>query len=152
MPVELIANAIVAVLLVVMIGYSFMLNKRLDGMRKDHQEMSRLIASLNSASEKAQQSVQQLRAMGQEAEHALKMEVAKARALADELSLITEAGSNLADRIDEGLTQKKEGVPQSKAGGVVAEAPEEDDWLLQDDQAAAPKSGNDLLSKLRSAR
>lgn len=152
MPVELIANAIVAVLLVVMIGYSFLLNKRLDGLRRDHQEMSRLIAALNSASERAQQSVQQLRAMGQEAEHALKMEVAKARALADELSLITEAGNNLADRIDEGLTHKKEVSAQNRAGASVAEEPEEDDWLLQDEQASPPKSGNDLLSKLRSAR
>lgn len=141
--VELISNAVVAVLLIVMIGYSFVLNKRLNGLRKNHEEMSRLIASLNQASERAQASILHLKSIGQEAEHALKMEVAKARSLADELALITEAGSDLADRIEQRFDDRKK---------QVAEPEGDSDWLFQEEDEAPQPSGGDLLNKLRSAR
>lgn len=145
MAIELIANIVVAVLLVVMIGYSFVLNRRLDGLRQSHDQMTGLIAALNQASERAQTSIHQLKGMGQEAEHALKMEVAKARSLADELALITEAGSDLADRIDKRFDERR--MPAHDA------APDEgSDWLFQEEDAAPDQPASDLLNKLRSAR
>ncbi len=161
MTFELISNGVVAVLLIVMIGYCIMLNKRLDGLRKSHLELSKLVATLNQASERAQSSVQQLKTMGQEAEHALKMEVAKARSLADELSLITEAGNNLADRIERGVDRNKSASDKIVGSAATDESEDEDDWLLADDKRMSSSSGStekkhvsdiDILNKLRGTR
>ena len=146
MTIELIANAVVALLLAVMIGYSFVLNRRLKALRDSGEEINRLISALNQASERAQASIHQLKSMGQETEHALKMEVAKARSLADELALITEAGSDLADRIERRFDERRQPVAE--------DAPEAagSDWLFKDDDEEPAPTGNDLLNKLRSAR
>lgn len=145
MGIELIANAVVAVLLIVMIGFSFVLNRRLDGLRRSNDEMAGLIAALNQAAERAQMSVHQLKTIGQETEHTLKMEVAKARSLADELALITEAGSDLADRIEKRFEANKKPVEDPGPDP-------ESDWLLEEETAAPEPQGSDLLSKLRRAR
>jgi hypothetical protein len=167
--IELIANFVVAVLLAVMIAYCFVLNRRLGDLRNHHQEMLKMIDLLNQASERAQMSIHQLNAMGQEVEHKLKMEVARARSLADELSLITEAGGDLADRIELGFDQQKEqAVPERSTARAVVDAVEgegegeESDWLFRDEDSAPsqnePESGkkapagDDMLSRLRSAR
>lgn len=145
MTIELIANVVVAVLLVVMIGYSFVLNKRLGGLREGREELARLIGALNQASERAQDSIHHLKSLGQETEHALKMEVARARSLADELALITEAGSDLADRIERRFDERK-------TSAVDNEADQRSDWLFSEEEAAPEPAGSGLLNKLRSAR
>ncbi|MAU42098.1 MAG: hypothetical protein CMF31_10820 [Kordiimonas sp.] len=99
----LILEAVVAVLLVVMIGYCLVLNRKLTAFRNTREEMASQIASLNEAITRAQQGISQLRSAAGAAEKNLRDEIIKARALSDELSFITEAGANLADRIEQGL-------------------------------------------------
>lgn len=79
--IDLIANGVVAVLLAVTIGFAFVLNRRLQLLRQNQGELLRLATALNQAT-------------------------ARARALADELALITEAGNNLADKLEAGLTRR----------------------------------------------
>jgi len=109
MSIDLIAEGVVAVLLAVTIAYCFQLNRRLAALRAEQEAMADLVVGLNQATERAQDGIFQLHAVSQESEETLKLEVSRARALADELSLITEAGSNLAERIEAGLAPARPG-------------------------------------------
>lgn len=107
MTVDLAAEAVVAVLLAVTIGYCFVLNRRLGRLRADKAALAELIKGLNQATTRAEEGVFQLRSISQSAEEALKAEISRARAMSDELALITEAGGNLADRIENGLASAR---------------------------------------------
>lgn len=122
MSIDMIAEVIVAVLLAVTIAFCFQLNRRLGALRAEQEAMSDLVTGLNQATERAQDGIFQLRAASQGAEETLKKEVSRARALADELSLITEAGGNLAERIEAGLTSTRRGQSAPVEPFVQAEA------------------------------
>lgn len=102
---DLISNGVVAILLACTIWYAFNLNRRLGVMRAQQEEFSRLVLSLNQATARAQEGIYELKTISQTSAESLRAEIAKARALADELAIITEAGNNLADRIEMGLTR-----------------------------------------------
>lgn len=149
MSLELAADAIVAILLAVTVAYCFQLNRRLTELRADQEALSGLVNELNQATARAQEGVFQLRSVSQEAEDTLRKEVSRARALSDELSLITEAGGNLADRIESGLTdaRRSKGETSAKSAKV---AP----FRLDDDPAGVDKTAGatDLHNLLKAAR
>lgn len=161
MSLELAADAIVAILLVVTVAYCFQLNRRLTALRADQESLSGLVNDLNQATARAQEGVFQLRSVSQEAEDTLKKEVSRARALSDELSLITEAGGNLADRIESGLTEARRGQAQ-KTGKVAPfrldEGPSKTtdgktaDSTAIDSASAAAGGASDLRNLLKAAR
>lgn len=104
MALETIIDLVLAILLLAAIGSSFLLHRRLDVFRKGHAELASLVEQLNQATNQAQVSVAEMKSNGTVAEENLKSEITRARALADELSLITEAGDSLATRLEHRLT------------------------------------------------
>lgn len=100
---DIIADGVVAALLAATIWFAFSLNRRLGAMRAQQEELARLVLSLNQATARAQEGIYELKTVSQTSAETLKGEIIKARALADELAIITEAGNNLADRIETGL-------------------------------------------------
>jgi len=137
MSIDLIAEGVVAVLLAVTIAYCFQLNRRLTALRAEQEAMADLVVGLNQATERAQDGIFQLRAASQESEETLKLEVSRARALADELSLITEAGSNLAERIEAGLAPARQGPARQ---GPARQAPARQDPAYQTSSHQASSS------------
>ncbi len=122
--ISFVVDGVVAVLLAVTIGYAIVLNRRLKAMKDEQAVMGRLISSLNQATAKAQEGIYELRSVAQTTEEGLKREINRARALTDELQLITEAGNNLAKKIEKGLVGRNrpddsarsdDGVPTPKA-------------------------------------
>ena len=104
MALETIIDLILAVLLLAAIGSSFLLHRRINVFRKGQEELAELVGQLNEATNQARASVAEMKSNGLVVEEHLKSEITKARALADELSLITEAGDSLADRLERRLT------------------------------------------------
>lgn len=115
----LLVEGVVAILLVVTIGYAFVLNRRLAALRAEQDNLGRMIAGLNQATARAQDGIYELRTASQSAEENLKREIARAREIADELAIITEAGNNLAQKIERGLSARRE--------AALAEAPGKDE-------------------------
>ncbi|GAB4120586.1 MAG: hypothetical protein Kow00104_03730 [Rhodothalassiaceae bacterium] len=107
-------------------------NRRLREMRDGQTELADLVLRLESATDKAREALAGLRKEGAEAEESLRRETRRARALADELTLITEAGDNLAGRLEKSLT----------ARGDRAEA----------EVTALHAAKPDLMDKIREAR
>lgn len=104
---ELMVDALLALLLIGVMGACFVVNRRLNEVRRGQDEMNQVVDSLNRAVQEAQSGIKILRATADEVEANLSAEVKKGRALADELTLITQAGNNLADRIEGGLTSAR---------------------------------------------
>jgi chromosome segregation ATPase len=73
--------------------------RKIDLFKAGQSDMRELIQQLNSASEQAKLSIHQLRATLKEADSKLGDRLDKARALSDELSIITESGDRLASRL-----------------------------------------------------
>lgn len=131
---SLVIDGVLALLLLAVIGVCLIVYKRLGTIKSGQAELRLLVDQLNSAVVDAQRSVASLKHSAAEVEIKLQDQTRKASALADELGLITEAGNNLADRIESGLTNS-EGRTQVK-----------------EENKASKKQQRDILAALREAR
>ncbi|TNE66487.1 MAG: hypothetical protein EP335_03410 [Alphaproteobacteria bacterium] len=131
----LIVDGILAFLLLGVIVVSTIVYRRLGTIKAGQAELRDLVDSLNTAVLDAQRSVSNLKHAAVEIEGRLQVQTQKASAIADELGMITEAGNNLADRIEKGLTG---------AGTRGAEP--------QGGAKPAQKQQQELLAALREAR
>lgn len=131
-------------LLLATLGFCIRLNGRLQAVRGANQELRQLVSSFDNATEKARAGVVELRAASEAAARDLKDRVEKARALADELSIITESGNHLADRLERGLTSRR-GADRRRDGATAEEEPAEDEG----EPTPRLRAERDLLQALR---
>ena len=103
MGIEFILDGIVTIFMAVLIVYCVVLNNRLKKFRNAQSEMYEIVAQLNEATAHAQQSITTLKQSVGDEETRLTELLEKSRKMADELSVITDVGANLADRIEKGL-------------------------------------------------
>jgi len=101
---ENIIDFVILLMLAVMIGYCVVLNKRLKAFRNIKQEMADIINQLNASTSHAQKSIVEFKNVVFEEEKKLDQKLKKAAEMADELDMINQTGSNLADRIENRLT------------------------------------------------
>lgn len=131
---DLILDITIILLVTIMIIYAIILNKKLLTFRNAQEEMASLVGQLNVAIVKAQNSIETLKKAAQTEEGRLESLVKKSRLLADELEIITESGSNLADRIEQGLVPQKTqvdfGDPDDRPA-LESPAIEEDNEMLE---------------------
>lgn len=95
----LMLETLVAVLLVVTIGYCFVLNRRLALLRHGQSEMHTVVLTLNQATEKARISVEQMRRNSISLTEELSEKIKSGRTLVDELGMMVESGNSIADRL-----------------------------------------------------
>lgn len=100
----LMVDGILALLLLAAIVVCAFVYRRLGTIKEGQAELRVLVDQLNNAVVEAQRSVANLKQSAAEVEGRLQVEIRKANSLSDELGMITEAGNNLADRIERGLT------------------------------------------------
>lgn len=92
-------DAIVALLLIATIGYSVVLNRRLGSVRSDREKFEVLVRNLNTASQRAEAAVTNLRVTADDLTRRLEKKVEEARALSDDLSYMIERGGSIADKL-----------------------------------------------------
>lgn len=90
---ELIADGLLALLLAAALAAIFRLEIRLRTVRAGQGEMARNAQELNAAAHRAEAAIRGLRATAEGAGSDLDARISRARALADELTLLTERGS-----------------------------------------------------------
>lgn len=91
-------------MLAVMIVYCIVLNRRLKAFNNIKQELADIIHQLNSSTTHAQNAIAEFKNVVFKEEKKLSETLKKASEMADELDMINKTGSNLADRIEQGLT------------------------------------------------
>ncbi|PCJ71788.1 MAG: hypothetical protein COA62_04260 [Rhodobiaceae bacterium] len=100
-PTDLILDALVAILLAATIFYCAMLDRRLKALRSGQDGFKAIIDQLNTATARAEMSIGQLKQASGEAGSGIIEQHEKARAVADELSVMIASGNNLADRLSQ---------------------------------------------------
>ncbi|MCW5730740.1 MAG: hypothetical protein KIT20_08285 [Alphaproteobacteria bacterium] len=144
MTLALLLDILLIGLLVATLGFCIRLNGRLQAVRGANQELRQLVTSFDTATEKARAGVAELKLASEAAGRDLKERIEKARALADELAIITESGNRLADRLEHGLTSRRTGARRQGAG-----AGDEDPAEEEGEPAPRMKAERDLLQALR---
>jgi len=139
MNVEFWLEVLLAVLLAVTAGYCWMLHRRLGELRGAQAQMRKMLDDFGHATEQANAGILALKRASAEAGGALQERVNAARALADELTVVTQSGAALAERLDRGMTATRQAARQQEA---VAEPP----------PAARSEAERELLAALRRAR
>ncbi len=114
---ELWLDGLVAILLMITVGYCLVLNRRLTALRGNQVEMRQLLSEFTAAARQAESSVSHLKMAGDQIGGTLDQRMAAARALADELGSITQSGARLADRIESGLVGRPKPDRQAAPSG-----------------------------------
>lgn len=104
-PFSLALEALLTVLLAFTLLYCVLLERRLASLRKNQNGLKRMIADLNGAIANASGSLRALKMAAGDAAETLDDRLRRARSLADELSLLTNSGERIAQRIDRGTPQ-----------------------------------------------
>lgn len=100
MDLSLVLDLALVALLVGVIAYCAILDRRLRTVRAGQSELEGFLAELTEATVKAEQSIITLRAKSGDKVSELQENVKNARVLSDELSLLVETGSRLAERLE----------------------------------------------------
>lgn len=115
---NLIVDGVLILLLGAVLAACFAVNRRLGDVRGGQSELADLVGRLEAATAQSQAAIAELKHEAGKAQEALKAETAKARSLADELTLITEAGDNLANRLERRLTGARASEDSPAASNV----------------------------------
>lgn len=89
-----------ACLLVVVIVYTALLNRRLSGLRADKAHLQQLIASFNESTNRAEAGVGRLRVGAEEAAGLIQTRIGEARQLHEDLAYMVERATSAAERLE----------------------------------------------------
>ena len=136
--IGLLVELVVGGLLVATIAYCFILDKRLRSLREGESDLKAIVVSLDKATSRAQAAITDLRVSADGATRELERDFKKARALADELALMVEAGDHIADRLGNLAGAGGRGGNDKAAHAADSDGqPEQDDPLGETGLAAA---------------
>lgn len=126
MTLTLIVEIVVAVLLLITLGISLVLNRRLGNLRANQDEMRRLISDFDKALAKARVGMSELKTASAAADTAHEERMKQAKTLRDELGFMVETADRLADRLageaSNNRSFKQRGAPTER--GTAERAPE----------------------------
>jgi hypothetical protein len=147
LPMDLMLEVIVCVLLAATIGYCATLDRRLRAMRSGQDGLRDLIRDLSGATEQATNAIARLRQASDATGGALIEQVKRGRALADELSLMVQAGNDIANRLGGIETRRPAPVAQPAAGPRIVQTSREAKPAAKN--SAEPHPLLDLLKRAR---
>ncbi len=100
MTMELIIEALIVTLLIATCSYCYVLSRRLKILRSGQEELSALISKFDDASRRAEKNLSLIQTNGASVSRELSDAAESAHTLIDELSVMVNAGDNIACRIE----------------------------------------------------
>ena len=149
MTFSLVLDLVVAVLLVVTIGYAVVLNRRLSELRRNKADLESAASSFGAATGRAEESIARLKTTADE----LHQRIEKAQALRDDLVFLIERGGTAADRLEESVRAARKEGDVGPRTGVVADLEEEVvAEEAEEEVEAKSEAERELLKALQSVR
>lgn len=102
------------VLLVMAIGYGFVLNKKITALRRDQKDLEKLAMSFSKATQRAEQGVAQLRAATQGSVTELQGIMTKAESVRRDLEFLIDRGTGTADKLERTVRTAERGEKPEK--------------------------------------
>jgi hypothetical protein len=122
MDYKLVLDVMVAVLLAVTIIYAWVLNQRLSQLRRNRDDLAKVVSSFNEATARAEAGIPKLRKAAEETGIALQERVEKAQSLRDDLAFMIERADAMADRLEQAVRSAREEI-RAPAAPAVQPAP-----------------------------
>lgn len=120
MVMELMIDGLLAVLLLVTIGYAIVLNRKLNQFRNLREEMQGMVGEFAQATQDAEKGIASLQSRSQtlggdleKQVSAVESRVSEARSLADDLVFLVEKGTSVADRLENSVSKGLAASPKS---------------------------------------
>lgn len=159
MSLGLIIESIVAVLLVITIGYCWTLNRRLGRLRSDEESLRATIAELITATEIAERAIMGLKSTAGNADRTLGARLGEAEAVSQKLSDQLGAGEGVLDRIG-GVADRALADHESRVAATSAVSPRTYETvaeglaagIIADQETAAPAQAQSEPVKRSSSR
>ncbi len=123
MDYKLILDVIVAILLAATIGYAVMLNTRLNQLRKNRDDLVKLVSAFNDATARAEAGIPKLKRAAEEAGSGLQERVEKAQSLRDDLAFMIERADAMANRLEGAVRTARDSKPAAGGGASSGAAP-----------------------------
>ncbi len=98
--IKLLVDSVMVLLLIATIVYCFMVNRRIKVLQDSKQDFAKLIVKFDEATQKAQDSIEDLRKMSVKVNDSLNERLDKANFLADDLAFMIEKGNRTAEKMD----------------------------------------------------
>lgn len=117
---KLLLDALMMLLLAAVLAYAVLLNRQLGMLRKNRDDLAKLITHFNEATVRAESSIPKLRKAADEAGLVLADRVEKAHALRDDLAFMIERADTMATRLEASVRTARS---ESKATPRPAAAP-----------------------------
>jgi uncharacterized protein DUF6468 len=112
---SLLVDGLIVVLLLVVLGRGFRLQRNLRELRSDDGEIDRLIAALDHATARAQAALETLRQTAEATGERLGSQLTGAQRLVDDLQFLTSRGEQTADRLVEQIRKERPAAQRSQA-------------------------------------
>jgi len=119
--IELVIEAIVAVLLIATCTYCYVLSRRLRVLRSGQEDLRAIIKKFDEASRRAERNLERMEENGLTMGRDLDDVSARAAALIDELSVMVNAGDHIAGRI-EGVVNEVRAIGGRRAAPLIKAA------------------------------
>lgn len=114
---KIFLDIVVSLLLVATIGYAVMLNSRLTALRKNRDDLAKIIVAFNEATARAEASIPKLKRAAEEAGGGLQERVEKAQSLRDDLAFMIERADTMANRLENAVRSARTEVRSQPAQG-----------------------------------
>lgn len=112
---KILLDIVVSLLLVATIGYAVMLNSRLTALRKNRDDLAKIIVAFNEATARAEASIPKLRKAAEDAGGGLQDRVEKAQSLRDDLAFMIERADTMANRLENAVRSARTEVRSAPA-------------------------------------
>ncbi len=139
------------ILLVMAIGYGFVLNKKITALRRDQKDLEKLAMSFSKATQRAEQGVAQLRAATQGSVTELQGIMTRAESVRRDLEFLIDRGTGTADKLERSVRTAERGGERgekvetrnnnSKIATLTALAEERIDRRAANERAVAERAG-----------
>jgi hypothetical protein len=153
--IGVVLDGVILIMLVVTVIYAVRLSSLLNSFRDNRAFIETLIAELSLSVEKAEQAIQGLRSSARESGRDLQSLINEASALSDELQIMTEAGDNMALRLEK-VAQKNANIINKPSTSSLKERESSSGFSIvdhefsRDEDASVEDEDNNYPSFLRS--
>ncbi len=120
---NVLLDVVIVVLLVPTIIYAVILNRKLETLRRNRDDLAKMISSFQEATVRAEAGIPKMRRAVQDVGDALQTSMEKAQTLRDDLAFMTERADSMANRLEAQLREAR----GAARPGLAAEAAAIDD-------------------------
>ncbi len=117
-------DVVIVALLVPTIVYAVILNRRLDALRRNRDDLGRMIVAFNEATVRAEAGIPKMKRAVEEVGETLREAMEKAQSLRDDLAFMTERADSMANRLEGHLREARGTLKGAGETFTAADLPE----------------------------